>query len=113
VKNLLADIPKLLTEELIENIACGDSVRIERIVSSGHSSPKGFWYDQDENEWVVVLSGEAKLQFDNDRGFLHLRTGDHVDIAAHERHRVEWTLPNQPTIWLAVFYRKATLSSTG
>jgi cupin 2 domain-containing protein len=68
-------------------------------------SPEGFWYDQDEAEWVVVLKGEAKLLFEDDHEPITMRPGDHVLIPAHRKHRVEWTTPDEPTVWLAVFYR--------
>jgi cupin 2 domain-containing protein len=77
-------------------------LRIEQIVSRGHSSPEGFWYDQSEDEWVMVLKGSAKLSFDN--GSIDLNPGDHINIRAHQKHRVDWTNPAENTIWLAVFY---------
>jgi cupin 2 domain-containing protein len=77
-------------------------VRIERIVSHGHSSPPDFWYDQQQAEWVVVLKGAARIEF-ADR-MVEMRSGDFVAIPAHTRHRVDWTTPDQPTIWLAVHY---------
>ena len=80
-------------------------VRIERIVSTGQASPPGFWYDQDWGEWVVLLSGAARLRFADEDEPRHLGPGDWVDIPAHCRHRVEWTDPDQPTVWLAVHYR--------
>ncbi|TWU45327.1 Cupin domain protein [Novipirellula aureliae] len=104
-KNLFSDLPQSFPEELMEVIAEDQHARIERIVSHGHVSPEGFWYDQQEHEWVVVLHGEAKLIFENDNDPLHLKPGDHVLIPAHRKHRVEWTAPDEPTIWLAVFYR--------
>lgn len=79
-------------------------VRIERIVSHGQSSPDGFWYDQTEAEWVVVLSGAARLLLEGESAPLHLSAGDHLLIPAHTRHRVEWTTPDEPTVWLAVFF---------
>lgn len=102
--NLFASVPTSLHEELVEVLAENQHVRIERIVSTGHASPKGFWYDQKEHEWMVVLKGEAKLRFDNDES-VPLKPGDHLLIPAHRKHRVEWTTPNEPTVWLAVFYR--------
>ncbi|MCW5697577.1 MAG: cupin domain-containing protein [Bauldia sp.] len=78
-------------------------VRVERIVSTGgHASPPGFWYDQAEDEWVLVLSGTARIAFDDGRE-LTLGPGDHVTLPAHQRHRVSWTDPATPTVWLAVF----------
>ena len=93
-----------LDSEIIEEIIAADSVRIERILSRGQASPTNDWYDQDENEWVVVLKGHGRLLFD-DGTKRDLSAGDCVNIPAHRRHRVAWTDPDQPTIWLAVFYR--------
>jgi len=81
-----------------------NALRIERIVSRGHSSPPGFWYDQEDNEWVLVLTGRARLRFAADEGLIELGVGDCYEIAAHRKHRVEWTDPDQDTIWLAVFF---------
>jgi cupin 2 domain-containing protein len=98
--NILADIPEELTTILQE----GHGVRIERIVSQGHSSPAGFWYDQPESEWVLVLKGAARLEFE-DR-VVEMSPGDYVYIQAHQKHRVAWTTPDEPTVWLAVHYRR-------
>ncbi|WP_146578757.1 cupin domain-containing protein [Neorhodopirellula pilleata] len=103
MKNLFDDLSNMLPEELVTVLAENQHVRIERIVSTGHGSPEGFWYDQDEAEWVVVLKGEAKLRFEDDDEPATMRPGDHVLIPAHRKHRVEWTTPNEPTVWLAVF----------
>lgn len=103
VPNLFANLPNSLPEEQIEIIANAQHVRIERIVSTGHASPQDFWYDQDSHEWVVVLQGEARLGFEHNES-LHLKPGDHVLIPAHRKHRVEWTTPEEPTLWLAVFF---------
>lgn len=105
MRNLLANLPESLPEELVEILAENDSVRIERIVSTGHSSPKDFWYDQEEHEWVVVLKGQAKLLFECDDQSVLMKPGDFVNIPAHQKHRVEWTTPDEPTVWLAVYYR--------
>jgi cupin 2 domain-containing protein len=103
--NLFADLPSELPDELIQTLVAAPNVCIERIVSHGHASPPGFWYDQDEAEWVVVLKGAARLRFEGDGQPVEMRPGDFVNIPAHRRHRVEWTTPNEPTVWLAVFYR--------
>lgn len=100
--NLLADLPSSLPEEVFETILRRPHVRIERIVSHGHSSPEGFWYDQSEQEFVVVLQGAARLRFEDDE--IELKPGSFVEIPAHKRHRVEWTTPNEATIWLAIHY---------
>jgi cupin 2 domain-containing protein len=102
--NLFADIPGGVDGESVEKLASGPGVRIERIVSRGQASPEGFWYDQEEREWVVVVSGRAALRFEGDADDVVLTPGDHVDIPAHRRHRVQWTAPDEDTIWLAVFY---------
>ena len=104
MKNIFADLPTDLPEELVEVLAENKHVRIERIVSTGHASPDGFCYDQEETEWIVVLKGEAKLLFESDDEPIHMREGDFVNIPAHRNHRVEWTTPDETTVWLAVFY---------
>ncbi len=101
--NLFADIPADLPDERIESILSTSGFRIERIVSLGHRSPEGFWYDQDSEEWVLLIQGAARLRFDGDEP-IELRPGAFVNIPAHRRHRVEWTDPDEPTIWLAIHY---------
>ncbi len=100
--NLLTNLPTNLPEELTTVLQEGHGVRIEWIVSTGHKSAEGFWFDQSENEWVMVLQGAARLEF-NDR-IVEMRVGDWIDIPAHTKHRVAWTTPDEPTIWLAVHY---------
>jgi cupin 2 domain-containing protein len=100
----LADVPTDLPAELVETLLDSSAVRVERIISHAHTSPAGFWYDQEEHEWVVVLRGAATVKIEGDDERLELRAGDSVNIPARARHRVEWTTPDEPTIWLAVFY---------
>ena len=102
--NIFSGIPDNLPEELIEVIAKKQYVRIERIVSRGHTSPDDFWYDQDTNEFVFVVSGEAHLHFEGQEQPVRMKAGDYRIITAHERHRVEWTTPDEDTIWLTVHY---------
>lgn len=101
--NVFDEIPDGLPEELLQTILEARGVRIQRIVSLGHASPEGFWYDQDSAEWVLLLTGGARLGFDG-REPMDLKPGDFVNIPAHQRHRVEWTLPDGPTVWLAIHY---------
>lgn len=101
--NLLADLPMSIPAELVTVLAENTHVRIERIVSTAHCSPPGFWYDCEEQEWVVVLKGEGLLQFENGSA-VRLGVGDHYLIEAHQRHRVEWTSETEPTVWLAVYF---------
>jgi len=105
MRNLFADIPGDLREELVETLLDASGLRVERIVSRGHRSPAGFWYDQDEKEWVVLLKGSAGLRFEGREDLIVLRPGDSVHIDRRRRHRVEWTDAAQDTIWLAVYYR--------
>ncbi len=107
MKNLLSDLPADLSKEVVETLAERGSVRIERIVSHGQASPDRFWYDQEEHEWVAVLKGEARLLFEGNDEAITMRPGDYVLIPAHRRHRVEWTTPDGPTVWLAVFFGDA------
>jgi len=102
--NIHDSMPIDLGAEASDNIIRAPGVRIERIVSKGHTSPESGWYDQEENEWVMVLQGSGTLTFE-DGSTAHLSKGDHIQIPAHCKHRVSWTHPNQLTIWLAVFYR--------
>ena len=101
---IYADIPEQLPEELFECIFKKDSLLIERIVSNGHVTPAGQWYDQTEDEWVILLQGQATLLFEKTQRLVRLTPGDYLLIPAHTRHRVEWTLPDFNTIWLAVHF---------
>jgi cupin 2 domain-containing protein len=94
-----------LGHEIVQQLASGGSFKLERIISLGQATPAGQWYDQDEDEWVVLLAGSAGLRLASQPGEIVLRPGDYLHIAAHERHRVEWTDPKEETIWLALYYR--------
>jgi cupin 2 domain-containing protein len=96
-------VPEKIPIELIQTLLKTDNVRIERIVSRGHASPENFWYDQAEHEWVLLIRGAARIQFESDEP-MELLPGSFVNIPAHQRHRVEWTEPNGPTTWLAIYY---------
>jgi cupin 2 domain-containing protein len=104
IGNLFNPIPENSSEETFSELVRGDNVRIERIVSNGHSSPSSGWYDQKEHEWVAVLKGEAKIFFENGNE-VHLTAGCHLTIPAHTKHKVTWTTPDTETLWLAVHYR--------
>ena len=104
MENLFAAIPASLPEELFEDIVKTDSMRIERIVSRGHTTPNNEWYDQEESEWVMVVKGSARILFEDGMYEVSMEAGDHINIPAHQRHRVSWTDPSQDTVWLAVFY---------
>jgi cupin 2 domain-containing protein len=102
---LLDGLPEDLSEERVDALLRSGSLRIERIVSTGQASPAGFWYEQDEHEWVVVLRGRAALRCEGQADATELGPGDALLLPAHLRHRVEWTSPDEPTVWLAVFWR--------
>jgi cupin 2 domain-containing protein len=103
--NLFDNIPANLPEELLTTLLQSSGVRIERIVSQGQASLPGFWYDQDENEWVIVLEGSASIEFQGEPEPVELQRGSYLNIPAHVRHRVAWTDQNQRTVWLAVHYQ--------
>jgi cupin 2 domain-containing protein len=103
MKNIFENIPENISEENIETLLKAKNIRVERIVSRGHTSPKDFWYDQDENEWVILLNGKARLLFDGNN-IIELSAGDYINIPAHKKHRVEWSDPQVETVWLAIFY---------
>jgi len=100
--NVFDELPPHLPKELVQTLIQAADVRIERIVSHGHASPADFWYDQPQHEWVMVLKGAARLQFEN--GMIEIQPGDFVNIPACQKHRVDWTTPDEPTIWLGVRY---------
>ncbi len=103
--NIFDRLPDHLPDEIFETLCTRDNVRIERIISKGHRTEPGAWYDQDWDEWVLVLQGEAILLFADNRQ-MHLSTGDYLFIPAHIRHRVQWTAPDIETIWLAIHISK-------
>jgi cupin 2 domain-containing protein len=103
--SLFQQIPAVLPAELVETLCQAEYVRIERIVSRGHASPPDFWYDQEWHEFVLLVSGRARLAFADGTPCVELEPGDWLDIPAHKQHRVAWTDPQQDTVWLAAHYR--------
>lgn len=105
-RSLFDDIPAELPEELCTVLSEGEGVKIERIVSDGHASPEDFWYDQEQDEWVMLIAGSAVLSLEKNSGIekIELNAGEHLFIPAHQRHRVESTSATEKTIWLAVFF---------
>ena len=101
--NLFDDIPMQLDEELFTTLVQREGMKIQRIVSTGQASPASGWYDQHDHEWVVVLSGEATVIYDSGEVF-QLGPGAFLNIPAHTRHRVSWTMPGTDTVWLAIHY---------
>ena len=109
--NLLRDIAAPGADEDVTLLLETLGVRIARIVSHAHASPPGYWYDQDDAEWVMVVSGAAGLLIDGEAEERRLGPGDYLLIPAHVRHRVEWTAPDQPTVWLAVHLQEGSDSA--
>ena len=104
MNNLLSSLPHKIDSEIFENLVHSDHIKIERILSKGHSSPASGWYDQDENEWILVLKGSGVVVFD-DGNKVTLKKGDYLNIPARKKHKVSWTDPKTVTVWLAIFYR--------
>jgi cupin 2 domain-containing protein len=102
--NIFANLPPSELEEIFQEIIQGKEFRLERIISLGHATPVGQWYDQEQHEWVVLLTGAAGLRFEGEEGLRVLHPGDFLNIPAHTRHRVEWTDEKQHTVWLALHY---------
>ncbi|OKY76525.1 MAG: hypothetical protein BM485_04670 [Desulfobulbaceae bacterium DB1] len=104
-KNIFADIPAKLQDEHFEAVLQTNALLLERIISRGHATPPGQWYDQDRDEWVLLLAGGAALRIDGQQELIVLRPGDHTLLPARCRHRVEWTDGKTETIWLALHYK--------
>lgn len=104
LSNIFRDIPETLDDEFLETILMTPAFRLEKIVSSGHATPHGEWFDQALDEWVVLLSGSAGLLFEGEGEPTVMYPGDSLLIPAHVRHRVDWTDPSARTVWLALHY---------
>ena len=100
--HLFTAVNFLSNQEFFEPLLQSDAVRIERIVSHGHSTPPNQWYDQKDDEWVVLLSGAAKLEIDGHPSLFSLDPGDYIFLPARLKHRVAWTVPDRDTVWLAI-----------
>ncbi len=104
IKNIFSDIPKDLSKEIFEQIIAVDKIKIERIISKGHSAPDNKWYNQKRSEFVIILKGNAELLFEKNNKIIKMKKGDYINILKHVKHRVIKTNPEKETIWLAVFY---------
>ncbi|MFQ2094467.1 cupin domain-containing protein [Aeromonas sp. FDAARGOS 1415] len=106
--NLFGKTPSPLPNEVFTDLVSTNHFRIERILSLGHQTPSGEWFDQDEHEWVLLVQGEAILVFitpdTGEQERAHLGPGDYINIPAHLQHRVEWTHPTEATVWLCIYY---------
>jgi cupin 2 domain-containing protein len=102
IRNIFENIPDQLPDELFECLFKQNKIEIERIISRGHITPVGQWYDQDWDEWIILLQGEAIIVYEQDNQTIHLNAGDYLLIPSHAKHRVEWTPDKTDTIWLAI-----------
>lgn len=105
INNLFSDLPEQVPNELFELVLKREGIEIERIVSKGHVTPHGEWYDQAWDEWVLLLQGRALLRLINETEPIEMKPGDFLMIPANTRHRVEWTESKPETIWLAIHFR--------
>ena len=102
LNNLFTGIPDKLDKEFFEVLKQDKHIKIERIVSKGQTSPDKGWYDQPQNEWVIVIKGEAIITFEDKS--VSMKAGSYIDIPANTKHKVSWTNPQLETVWLAVHY---------
>ena len=106
--NLLGDLPSQpLAEEKVETLCERPGLRIERIVSNGRATPDDQWYDQETDEWVMLVKGRARLRIEDEPRDRELGEGDFILLPAHCRHRVTWTDESNPTVWLAIHFATA------
>lgn len=101
--NFYENIPCKLEHEVFDPIINDHAVTIERIISKGQASPESGWYDQEKNEWVIILKGKAVLVFESQMP-IQLNEGDFINIPSRTKHKVTWTDPDNETVWLAVHY---------
>jgi len=104
IRNIFSGIQKQPPEEVLDTVLQTGQFKIERIISHGHATTEGEWYDQGRNEWELVLKGNAGLLFEGDDKTVIMKTGDYINIPAHQKHRVEWTDPEEETVWLTIHY---------
>lgn len=105
MKNLFTNLPADKFQENFESLLEAKNFQLERIVSFGQATPPDQWLDQDRDEWVILLKGNAGIQFQDESETRELQPGDYFLIPAHRRHRVEWTAPGEPTVWLAIHHQ--------
>ncbi len=105
IDNIFEGLPNSPDAEVFDMLLAKGNIKIERVISQGHTSPASGWYDQEQDEWVMLMQGAATLTFEDGQE-TQLIVGSHLLIPAHLKHKVSWTAPNQQTIWLAVHLNK-------
>jgi cupin 2 domain-containing protein len=103
--NISTDMPPELADEQFTELLSAPNVRVDRIVTTGQTTAADQFLDQDRAEWVLILQGSAQILFEGEAAPRPLGRGDYMHIPPHARHRVEWTLPDEPTVWLAIHYQ--------
>jgi cupin 2 domain-containing protein len=107
--NLADDLPdRPLPDEVIDPLVERTGLRVERIVSTGQTTPEGQWYDQETDEWVLVVAGAARLRIEGEATDRELGEGDWILVPANCRHRVTWTRSEPPTVWLAIHFHSCS-----
>ena len=104
LNNIFSGIPSFIQAEISETLLKAEAFELERIVSTSQATPEGEWYKKDTEEWVILLSGSAGLLFEDEDEVFIMNAGDYIHIEPHQRHRVEWTGPEQKTVWLALHF---------
>ena len=102
--NLFLNIPDKIKSEIFDPIIKNEKFRLERIISQGQSTPEGEWLEQDNDEWVVLLTGKARIRFEDDKDSYLMESGEYIYIPSRKRHRVEWTPSDKQTVWLALHF---------
>ena len=106
IENFFRPLKGKPQDEVIETLIEGGRFRLERIVSTGQHTPENEWVDQDQDEWVLLLTGKSRLRFEDPEEECTLCPGDFLLIPAHRRHRVEWTDPGKQTTWLTLHHTR-------
>jgi cupin 2 domain-containing protein len=107
IQNIYSSIPANIPQELFQDILITDNFKVKRIVLKGHASPRDFWYDQKQNEWVILLKVSAGLLFEENDTIIELTPCNHINIPAHLKHRVEWSDPDIETVWLEIMWENS------
>ena len=105
VRNIFSNIPESLPNELLKELVSSENCKIERIISKGHTTPEGKWYDQDKNEFVIIFKGNAELLFEENNKIIKMKEGNYINIPSHTKHRIIKTSLKEETIWLAIHYK--------
>lgn len=101
LKNIFAGVAEVGEEESFNTLVKSPNCRVERIVASGHDSPKGMWYDQENDEFILLLQGEATMEFED--GMVEMKAGDYLHIPKNCKHRLDKSSVSPACVFLCVF----------